>query len=86
MHGASGNPMTGMHQTSRAVEEYVIEKDGKSELVNEMQFQKQMEGYIGDYPALMDRIRKGQLDYRRAKDDTQVIIKFYNDWAKMVPR
>lgn len=67
-------------------DDWILEQGGGLERVDEMHFQEQMQRYIGDYPALMNRIKNGQLDYRRAKDDTQAIIKFYNDYARMTSK
>jgi len=73
-------------QYSYTQHEWFVEKDGKQEKLTQLHFEEQLAEYIGDYPALFERVKRNQLTYSNAKDDTQAIIKFYNDRAKMSPK
>lgn len=66
------------------VADWVIEKDGQFEMLRPMLFKEQMAKYIADYPELLDRVNKIQLEYSLDRDDTEAIIRFYNDRARMV--
>lgn len=73
-------------QFSYTLEEWIVERDGKQEKLTQLHFEDQMAEFVGDYPALLERVKRNQLTYSNAKDDTRAIIKFYNEWAKMVPK
>ncbi|HZY78305.1 MAG TPA: hypothetical protein VFE50_02195 [Cyclobacteriaceae bacterium] len=63
--------------------DWVVEKDGQSDLLTQLHFNVQMAKYLEDYPALLHRLQSNQLEYTKDKDDTQAIVKYYNEYARI---
>jgi hypothetical protein len=60
------------------ITDWVIEKDGKVDKLNKKKFKELMPVYLSDYPELAEKVINKTFDY----DDTEKIVKNYNDYFK----
>ncbi len=68
----------GKYPVLLTVTDWVIEKNGKADKLTKKKFKELIPMYLQDHPELLNRIKNDELGH----DDTEMIVKAYNDFWK----